>query len=381
MKQIFNKFISENEIQTSLNEEIEKVPPYIKLLFQWRFWVAIYLVAIIIDIIFIFIGTDYKNSDFQIIESIFTNIAFIVLFLIILLIVYRFYLQFLALRKNLVEKYNPSYKFELLTVKIFKWWKILCFILASLVLTGIAVGKIFIWSFPSYRPMNIYGYIIEGYYFFVDFLFGLLIFIALIGIIDISRFIIRFSKEVDSNSDFVIKPTQKDKSGGFLSLSVYLFKINLTVSFISALYILYIYFNGAIRNELGIYYILFDLILLSILPLVTFAISFLVPQISYMRVLRKYKKEKLLILYKKKHAITEKIFQSSSIADCDKDPKKMKEYNESLLFYNNLIAEIEQITDWPIQRRFFIILLTTSIFPIILFVVEQLITKYVFDLW
>jgi len=381
LKQIFGKYIDDNGIQTILDEEIKEIRKPIKWLFKWWFWVIVYSIALFIDILFIYIGTDYKRSNFHLLDSIFTNIAFIVLLFVVLLIIYRFYLQFLTLRKNLIEKYNKNYPYEFLTAKIFKWWKILCIFFTSLALTGISIGKIFIWSFPSYRPMNFYGYIIESYYFFVDFLFGILIFIALVGIIDISRFIIRFSNEVNKNNDLVIKPTQKDKSGGFLSLSLYLFIINLTVSLISALYIVYIYFNGAIRNELGIYYILFDLILITILPTITFIISFLVPQISYMRILREYKRDKLQVLYEKKHEITELLFKGDKIVDCDKDKRKMKEYNEKLHYYNTLIAEIEQITEWPIQRRFIIILFTSSIFPIILFVIEQILTKYVFDLW
>lgn len=379
MKQIFGKFIIKNEIQDILNEETEKIPFQVKLLFNWKTWVSVYFIALVVEIMFIYIGTDFKRNDFHILEAIFTNLAFIVLAIIILLIIYRFFLQFLSLRKNLIEKYSKNYKAELITEKIFKPWKQALIVLASLGMIAFSISKIFIWFFPSYRPMNFYGYTIEGIYYFIDFLMALVLFVAVVGIIDISRFIISYSNEIKKNNKLVIKPTHKDRSGGFLIISLYLFKISLIVSVISGLYILYLYFNGAIRYSLGIYYLLFDLIVLAIIPLITFTLVFLVPQLSYMRILSDYKNDKLKVLYEKKHNLMEKLFQEVTITGC-KELEFNSEYNEKLHYYNNLISEIELITDWPFQRRFFVILFTSSIFPIIFFIIEQLLTKYVFNL-
>ncbi|MBD3193244.1 MAG: hypothetical protein GF308_21600 [Candidatus Heimdallarchaeota archaeon] len=359
--------LHEVEKDTSLKRLLKKEQSHVTgfakhTIFVWYFWIFYHLIAISLDFIFRQINTAYASRSVTILENLGNQAYFAILTMVIAIVGQKIHKNYIILQYELTNRFKLKEDIKIgVYHKIFsKRNQIIIWFLSALFVAW-SVSLPFIYGIPEGYPDITISYIYEVWLATSSLLTNYLEISLGLMLIYMAIFIIRFPKKI---KELELEPKYHDKSGGFKSVSKFLLTLCVIITSVCLVtfiirYIVYLQ-SGQIQ------YVFVVGIIVGIIPVISFLFLFIIPQISYHKLLKSYKFEKISDLWEKKNVVLKETLNEEDMEKQDHDKI------EQIQRYNVLISEIEQISDWPFSFSSALKLLSYTLSPLISFFITRL---------
>ncbi|MHA1685110.1 MAG: hypothetical protein ACTSYD_01750 [Candidatus Heimdallarchaeaceae archaeon] len=354
-------------ISDLIRQELNYIPKIIKnVLFKWYFWVSLNLSVVILDVIFRSIDAQYAQRSIHLVETIGRESFFALLMIVMIGLGLRFHRQFIIVQAELTDRFRVRQSENIGIFKILFSKKIQTFIWSFAVGLGIYTMLLpFLTGIPQGFPDIPLSYAICIYRGFASIFTNYIETLFAIMIILIGKFIMQFPKKIEK---LELQPLYDDRSGGFKSVSTFLLTFSAVVTtlclvILGITYVIYYKTGGQVE------YFATVMTFSSIVPILSFFLLFIFPQINYHKLLKNYKYKKLKFFWDQKN----KILRPSITAE--DEPKLNAEELDLVEKYNALIREIELISEWPFSYSTAFKLLSYALSPLATIVLTVLFEK------
>jgi len=373
------KFIKEGNklmLTETNNENIEleysAIPKYMKkVLFKWYFWVFWYGTIILLDLVFRFLNTEYKNRSLKFFEVLPQQIIKTIVVIAISYIGIFLFKQFITLKTKVIDNFDLKKKnYPIISRKVFSMKKQIITLFLAILLDLPQIIILYIKGIPPYFPDIPISYIFETWVIITEIPLIFLIMNFLHLIIYMFKTITMIPKELLERKNLLIKPKYDDRSGGFKEVSIFFIKLVGVITASSVFGILYAFYLNIIGQSNRITELIMWGAIFSIIPPASFILLFILPQINYHKLLTSFKTKKINQILENKHnLLNTEILQENSVSINSENIEQMR-------FMDLIIDDFKFISDWPFTFSGALKIIASTFTPLLSLVLSYLLDKF-----
>ncbi|MHA1222039.1 MAG: hypothetical protein ACTSP3_02020 [Candidatus Heimdallarchaeaceae archaeon] len=358
------------------NENIEleysAIPKYMKkVLFKWYFWVFWYGTIILLDLVFRFLNTEYKNRSLKFFEVLPQQIIKTIVVIAISYIGIFLFKQFITLKTKVIDNFDLKKKnYPIISRKVFSMKKQIITLFLAILLDLPQIIILYIKGIPPYFPDIPISYIFETWVIITEIPLIFLIMNFLHLIIYMFKTITMIPKELLERKNLLIKPKYDDRSGGFKEVSIFFIKLVGVITASSVFGILYAFYLNIIGQSNRITELIMWGAIFSIIPPASFILLFILPQINYHKLLTSFKTKKINQILENKHnLLNTEILQENSVSINSENIEQMR-------FMDLIIDDFKFISDWPFTFSGALKIIASTFTPLLSLVLSYLLDKF-----
>lgn len=385
------------EVWITLHEILSVFPKFVRF-FQSNWIILAQTIFTVIlgtlEITFYLINDQYKNRPVSIYSRVFTPILTLIGVIIIVYSARLFFKKCVEKTDEIINYLNIEFKFEKKVKVPQKSYRKLRFritmiitlipLVIILIFISISISSLIQKGTGFYYPDIVISYFMilikEIYYGFSIIIFTYNIALVSFGIGCLNS----FAESLDI-SKLTLKPTSKDKTGGFREIGKIVRNISLIFVIIVMVQTIISIIEKTVQLIITESYILiqedifvtnsqFEYLALVFLTIILIFIILYILYVGlkpYNTLIKYYKNRKLKSLYESKNNLVNKIFEKDSNLKITN-----KDYNE-LQKCDYLINEVESIDNWPLSLSRILVIFSSGMLPAIITLVFKIIEIFV----